>query len=220
MHLPQPTFKSVGSMSAVDLEKFNAVVVPIYLGDGAPTLGTATLAGQNLSTMALAKCNQSCAEILADWPDFTGKAGEIIEIPLLRSGNLTRLFIVGFATGGIEDSRKAGAALGRKVKSTGYSIFSTFVAGYDEALAHIVALSLSQYGWSIKSDYSKSDKSARAKGAASFTFIETLSEAIERAVILADATWQTRDLIHTPSNIKNPAWLADQAKLLVRKAKS
>ena len=220
MHLPQPTFKSVGSMSAVDLEKFNAVVVPIYLGDGAPTLGTATLAGQNLSTMALAKCNQSCAEILADWPDFTGKAGEIIEIPLLRSGNLTRLFIVGFATGGIEDSRKAGAALGRKVKSTGYSIFSTFVAGYDEALAHIVALSLSQYGWSIKSDYSKSDKSARAKGATSFTFSETLSKAIDRASILAEATWETRDLIHTPSNIKNPAWLADQAKLLVRKAKS
>ncbi len=224
MHLPQPIFKTVGSTSAQDLENFNVVVVPAYIGDRTPILAKSEvnggLTGQMLATMALAKCNQSFAEILSDWPDFSGKPGEIIEIPLLRSGNLTRLFVVGFGTGSIDDSRKAGATLGRKVKSTGYSIFSAFIAGYDESVAHIVALSLAQYGWNLKSDYSKSDTSARAKGVTTFSFSDSLSEALARAIILAEATWQTRDLIHTPSNIKNPAWLATQAQSLVRKAKS
>ena len=48
----------------------------------------------------------------------------------------------------------------------------------------------------------------------------SLEGAIARAEILAESVWTTRDLIHTPSNIKNPAWLAVQAKNLVKKSKS
>jgi leucyl aminopeptidase len=42
------------------------------------------------------------------------------------------------------------------------------------------------------------------------------SEVVDKAEILLEATWKARDLIHTPSNIKSPAWMAEQAKLLAK----
>ncbi len=214
MHLPQPTFSIVGSITDRKLTKFNAIAVPAFAFDDGPEI-TASEA----ITELLAKSGKTIVEIFEQWPNFTGKAGEMVEIPMTHPGNLVRIFILGFGSGSTEDARKAGATLGRKVKSTGFSVLSTYSGEHDAALAYIVALSLSQYGWNLKSDYSKSDVSAREKGATSFTFDDALSDVVERATILAEATWRTRDLIHTPSNIKNPAWLAEQAKLLVRKAK-
>ncbi len=215
MHLPQPTFTTVGSISEQTLVKFNALVIPAFISDAGPEVEATQITSQILE-----KSGNTYTDILQQWPNFTAKAGEILEIPLTQSGKLVRLFILGFGSDSVEDARKAGAAFGRTVKSTGYSIFSTYSGEYDAALAHMVALSLSQYGWNLKSDYSKSNVSAREKGATSFTFGEELLDVAERATILAEATWRTRDLIHTPSNIKNPAWLAEQAKSLVRKSKS
>jgi len=215
MHLPQPTFSTVGPISPDALAKFNALVIPAYASDTGSEVES-----NEITSQILAKSGNTYAEILQQWPNFTAKAGEILEIPLTQSGTLIRLFILGLGSDSTEDARKAGAALGRKVKSTGYSIFSTYSGEYDAALAHLVALSLSQYGWNLKSDYSKSDVNAREKGATAFIFDEELSDVAVRASILAEATWRTRDLIHTPSNIKNPAWLAEQAKLLVRQAKN
>lgn len=215
MRLPQPTFHAVGSSSEVSFEKFSALIFPLYSSD----LG-AVAHGNDGADQLLAKSDQNLAEILAQWPEYSAKAGEILEIPLVGKGKLVRLFILGFGTGSTEDSRKAGAALGRKVKSTGYSIRSAYQGGYDETVAHLVAISLSQYGWSLKTHYSKSDQSARAKGATRFTFDASLEAAVVRAGILAEAVWTTRDLIHTPSNIKNPAWLAAQARSLVKKSKA
>ena len=215
MRLPQPTFHSVGSSSEAGLEKFNALILPLYSSD----LGAVAHENDGADQL-LAKCEQNLVEILAQWPEYSAKAGEILEIPIARMGKLVRLFILGFGTGSTEDARKAGAALGRKVKSTRYSIRSAYQGGYDETVAHLVAISLSQYGWSLKTQYSKSDQSARAKGATRFTFDSSLEAAVMRADILAEAVWTTRDLIHTPSNIKNPAWLAAQARSLVKKSKA
>ena len=213
MRLPQPTFSTVGLVSNEVLKKFEVVVLPAYSSDLGPSLESADLELLSLS-------GESFEEILAKWPEYLAKPGEILEIPLTESGELVRLLILGLGSGSIEDSRKAGAALGRKVKSSGYSVFSAYVADYDICVAHITAISLSQYGWSLKSDHSKSDKSAREKGSTTFVFDSSLELAVERGSILAEAVWTTRDLIHTPSNIKNPAWLAAQAKQLVKKAKS
>ena len=215
MRLPQPTFHAVGSSSEAGLEKFNALILPLYSSD----LGAVAHENDGADQL-LAKSEENLAEILAQWPEYSAKAGEILEIPLVGMGKLVRLFILGFGTGSTEDARKAGAALGRKVKSTGYSICSVYQGGYDETVAHLVAISLSQYGWSLKTQYSKSDQSARAKGATRFTFDSSLEAAVARAGILAEAVWTTRDLIHTPSNIKNPAWLAAQARSLVKKSRA
>jgi leucyl aminopeptidase len=50
--------------------------------------------------------------------------------------------------------------------------------------------------------------------------MEILAISIAHALIFAKATWQARDLIHTPSNIKNPQWLANQAKSFVTATKN
>ena len=219
MHLPQPTFGVVDFSNTKNLdktlEKFGALVLPVSTTDSGPIADSSSL-GISL----LAKSGQSFADILNNWPDFSGKSGEILEIPIAPIGNLTRLFVLGIGSGSIEDARKSGAALGRKVKLMGYPVLSAYCGEYDATVAHCVAISLSQYGWNLKSEHSQSDKSAREKGATSFFFDASQKDAIARADILAQATWITRDLIHTPSNIKNPAWLAEQAKTLVRKAKS
>ena len=215
MRLPQPTLSTVGSLSKENLEKYNGLVLPAYSSESGPSLPENALSEQILEA-----AGQEFNVLLTMWPDFSAKAGEILEIPLTASGKLQRLFVLGLGSGSLEESRKAGAALGRKVKSTGYSIFSAFTAEFNESVAHLVAISLSQYGWNVKSDYSTSDKSARSKGEVAFTFDATLSGAAQRATILAEAVWTTRDLIHTPSNIKNPIWMAEQAKALVKKAKS
>ena len=220
MHLPQPTFSTLDSISAQALEKFDAIVIPAFAGEKSPSLGSLSFAENDPVMLALAKCKKSFDEILGDWPDFAAKAGEILEIPLPHIGKLTRLYVLGFGAGTPKDARKAGAAIGRKVKGSGYSLFSAYSSEFDQVLSHVIALSLSQYGWNVKTDSSKADKSARAKGSTNFVFVEHNKEAIKRAVILADATWVTRDLIHTPSNIKNPAWLAEQARELVRKSDS
>ncbi len=215
MHLPQPTFTTVGSITEHGFEKYNALVFPAFsTDDGAGADST------ELSSLLLQKSGLTFKEIRKQWPDYSAKAGEILEIPLTGVGKLTRLFILGFGTGSIEDARKAGAALGRKSKGTGFSVFNSYVGEFDASVAHLVAISLSQYGWNVKSEYSKSDKKARERGATSYTFSTDIDDAIKRATILSHAVWVTRDLIHTPSNIKNPAWLAESAKALVKRAKS
>jgi leucyl aminopeptidase len=215
MRLPQPTFSTVGPLSDLEIQEFGALVLPAYSSEVGPALEDGAFTDQLLTISG-----QSLEEIVGQWPDYTAKAGEILEIPLSHAGELTRLYILGFGSGSLEDSRKAGAALGRKVKSSGYSLLSAYRGGHDEAVAHLTAISLSQYGWSLKSEHSKADKSARSKGATSFTFDGSLVAAAERATILAEAVWTTRDLIHTPSNIKNPAWMAAEAKRLVKGTKS
>ena len=219
MHLPQPTFGVVDFASlknlAKSLEKYGALVLPVSTTDSGPVADSGSLA-----TSFLLKSGQSFEEILENWPDFSGQAGEILEIPITPNGNLTRLFVLGIGSGSVEDARKAGASLGRKVKLMGYSVLSAYAGNYEAAVAHLVAISLAQYGWNLKSQYSLSDMSARKKGATSFFFDSSQKDATVRANILAQATWLTRDLIHTPSNIKNPAWLAVQAKSLVHKANS
>lgn len=215
MRLPQPTFTTVEVFGEVELQKYEVIVLPAYSSEDGPILenGAETLE-------LLAFCGESFNEVLAKWPDYLAKPGELIEIPLTNSGKLIRLLILGVGTGSAPDSRKAGAALGRKVKSTGYSIFSAYTADFDTGVAHLTAISLAQYGWSLKSAHSKADKSAREKGPSHFTFGSSFEEAVRRASILAEAVWITRDLIHTPSNIKTPAWLAAQAKQLVKSAKA
>lgn len=230
MHLPEPTFQIVGWFDGSDpsnlsdlsnlsvlteLEVLDALVLPAHSSDQGPWIDSTAS-----SEYALTLSKISYIEILEQWPDFKGKAGELIEIPVTSVGQCTRIFILGFGDGSIEEARKAGAVLGRKVKATGFSVYSAYAGNYDAAVAHLLAISLSQYGWNLKSAHSTSDLTARAKGGTSFFFNSSQEDAVRRASIIAEATWRTRDLIHTPSNIKSPEWLAEQAKSLVQKSKS
>ncbi|MEI6217004.1 MAG: leucyl aminopeptidase family protein [Actinomycetes bacterium] len=155
------------------------------------------------------------------WPDFTAKAGEIIELPVKQAeSSLTRIYLVGVGSGSREEFRRSGAAFGRKVKNSGKTILiSTLsqrkrptVADEEAAVAHLVALSLSNYTWTMKT-------SSLAKPV-TFLVPPNLISEVEYAATLASAVWRARDLIHTPSNIKNPAWMAAQAKSQIAATKS
>ena len=146
------------------------------------------------------------------WPDFTGKAGEIIELPVGAADGIARLYLVGVGDESTEALRKAGAALGRKTKGTGFHVLDGLVTKTTHAVAHAVALALSQYVWTLKSDPKKSTP-------CTFTLFGKYAEEIKEAGVLVEAIYTARDLIHTPSNIKTPAWLASQAQAIAGKKK-
>lgn len=58
------------------------------------------------------------------------------------------------------------------------------------------------------------------KKANTFLFTAAISTELEHAKVLSDAVWNARDLIHTPSNIKNPEWIANQARALAKATQS
>ena len=148
---------------------------------------------------------------LANWPEFTAKAGEIIEIPL-KVDNLNRIFLVGIGAATDDDIRKASSALGRKVKASNATVLTAIVEDKKQIEISVMALALSNYQFTFKSE--KKNKKPQ------FVIYGDFKDQIERANIFAKATWQARDLIHTPSNIKNPQWLANQAKSFVTASKS
>ena len=95
----------------LDLSKFNAVAIPVTPGEKPQIIKSRFLTLLNNFT----KLDLNIE--LANWPEFTAKAGEIIEVPL-SADNLTRIYLVGIGEANNEDLRKSAAALGRKVKSS------------------------------------------------------------------------------------------------------
>ena len=148
---------------------------------------------------------------LANWPEFTGKAGEIIEVPL-KVDDLTRIYLVGVGLATDDDIRKASSALGRKVKASNATVLTALVDDKKQIEISVMALVLANYQFTFKSE--KKSKKPH------FVIYGDLKDQVDRATIFAKATWRARDLIHTPSNIKNPQWLANQAKSFVTASKS
>ncbi len=148
---------------------------------------------------------------LANWPEFTAKAGEIIEVPL-KVDDLSRIYLVGIGAATDDDIRKASSVLGRKVKASNATVLTAIVEDKKQIELSVMALALANYQFTFKSE----KKSKKPQ----FVIYGDFKDQIERANIFAKATWQARDLIHTPSNIKNPQWLANQAKSFVTASKS
>ena len=154
--------------------------------------------------------------VLADELNFfsaTGKPGEINEIPVsvqLGAQNCERLILVGLGNQSLSDLRIAGGALGRKVRGKSISLFSIAATSRVELRTHAIALILGSYQWSQKSGVKKSE-------IPKFLVADTHSAEVLRANTMAQAVCRARDLIHTPSNIKTPAWMAEQAKRLRKK---
>lgn len=140
---------------------------------------------------------------------FTGKCGEILEIAFpAKKSALSRIYLVGVGEKTPADLRKAGAALGRKVKGTKAKLLSLAPSNAKNALTHLIALGLSNYTWS--------EKTSAKPDTPELLIAEEYAPVANKAAILVEATWKARDLIHTPSNIKNPEWMARQAKVLAR----
>jgi leucyl aminopeptidase len=197
-------------ISDIDLSKYDSVAVPITKSDSGIELGNPK------AIQAIEKYfNIDLANLLSNWSDAAGKAGELFEVPVTAPGaKLSRIYFVGIGENNPEDLRKAGTALSRKVKNSGSAILNTLVTNKQSARSHAVAIVLASYSWSQKSPPTKALK------AASFTLAGKFESELSEARLLAEGVWLARDLIHTPSNIKNPLWIAEQAKSQVTKVKS
>ena len=197
-------------LGELNLSKFNVIALPFTKRDK-----LVELANPKLIKLLTKHFQSDIANIFEDWPDVTGKAGELIEVPLVNQADKTiRLYFIGTGAQSVDDLRKAASSLARKVKGTKVKVLDGLVTEKSAARAHLISLILSSYIWSQKS------APVKEFGTAQFTIIGNFESEVASAKVLALAVWRARDLIHTPSNIKNPQWIAEQARSLVTKTKS
>ena len=115
-----------------------------------------------------------------------------------------RLYLLGLGDQSLTSYRTAGAAFGRKVRGKAVEIISLCAQSAPELKAHGVSAALGAYSWSLKTG--KEVEIPRIG-------IATLDEkVVTRASVIAKALYTARDLVHTPSNIKNPLWMAQESK--------
>jgi leucyl aminopeptidase len=117
---------------------------------------------------------------------------------------MDRLYLVGLGDQSLKDFRAAGAALGRKVRGRAVNLISLLPLKKSEVKAHAISIVLGAYTWNLKT--------TTPAEIPTFTIATNEVEALAEANAIAEALVLTRDQIHTPSNIKNPLWMAQQAK--------
>lgn len=143
----------------------------------------------------------------------SGKAGEIVAIPLpgTRPGGLAEVHVVGVGDRSPAAYRRAGAALAKRVKGRHRLASAVGFDADDERLqAFVEGLVLASYTFSRRSTPPKA--AAVAEVALVVASPDVLRPALERALVTVRAVWRARDLTNTPSNEKDPAWLAAQAE--------
>ncbi|HEY0215012.1 MAG TPA: leucyl aminopeptidase family protein, partial [Cellulomonas sp.] len=161
--------------------------------------------------------------------------------PLPWAGLPTRLVLVGVGSGSPDDMRRAGAGLARATRGLDRVLTSVGSDGGPRAPQVVRALVegylLAAYRIPTHSTQAASPqpRSARQGDAGDGGDAERgqqparelvllgkhgarVTAAVEEAVTGATATWLVRDLANMPSNVKNPAWLADQAVTLAHGA--
>jgi leucyl aminopeptidase len=135
----------------------------------------------------------------------SAKAGELFEIPVLHEqSDIERLYLVGLGDESLTAYRAAGAAIGRKVRGKAVEVISLCAESASQLKAHGVSALLGAYVWNLKTE--------KAAEIPSIVLATKDEETVQRASVIAEALYTARDMIHTPSNVKNPQWMADEAK--------
>ena len=133
----------------------------------------------------------------------TAKAGEIFEIPVSATDSPTdRIFLVGVGDQSGSALRAAGASVGRKVRGKNLSVYSA--CAVKEVKAHAISMSLGAWVWNLKTD--------KKKEVPQLLIGSKDKKEVEDAAAIAQAMCRARDLVHTPANIKTPAWMGKQAE--------
>ncbi|MEV6611817.1 leucyl aminopeptidase family protein [Kutzneria sp. NPDC051319] len=134
----------------------------------------------------------------------TGKTGEVRPVG--------SAWILGVGDGAAKDWRSAGAALVRAADErelARYQVLLPEDVTAEQAGAFALGLALGGYRFKVTGD----TPDARTKSVLLVTSAP-VADAVAEALVLAAATALTRDLANTPSNVKDPAWLAGTAARL------
>jgi leucyl aminopeptidase len=157
----------------------------------------------------------------ADTVGLTGKAGEVHAGP---AGSAVR-WVVGVGEGSPADWRCAGGALARAVNATlasgtgshgsgtgtGARVLGLELpawAGTEEVAELVVGLRLGGYAYVVGEE----SAGPRLRTVRLVAGDRDLRPAVQRPTVLSGATALARDLANTPSNVKDPAWLARMAE--------
>ena len=146
---------------------------------------------------------------------FTPAAGTTASYPLL-SGDARELLLVGTGAGSAADLRKAGGAVARRGR--GHQQVAAVVAeGTDAGVqAFAEGLVLGSFTFHRKSE----DETPPVAGRVTVTDGSGADRgpAVDRGLVIGRAGWLARELAITPSNEKDPKWLAARAKEAARSA--
>jgi leucyl aminopeptidase len=205
MALPEVRFSNA-RFAETDAE---VVVVGVRLVDGAPVTGpdAEQLAGRLGIDLGLLVSRQPTP----------GKAGEVLDVPVAhREVPVERLLLVGLGDGSPVAARRAGAAIARRAAKAA-TVASDSAAGLDESAlrAHVEGLLLAAYRFTLAST---AEPPRLRQVALHLRSRAALTDALATAVVTARTVHLTRDLANTPSNEKDPAWLARRATQLAKGA--
>jgi leucyl aminopeptidase len=148
--------------------------------------------------------------------EMTGRAGEVgLSVAGLDAASLdtpvSRVVFLGVGDRSPGALRKAGAALARQVPAGRTAVATAVLDEADEGLqAFVEGLLLGSYRFTVKSS------EPPAGGATQISLLvagsaERAQTVVQRAATVARAVGLARDLSNTPSSVKSPAWLAEQA---------
>ena len=133
------------------------------------------------------------------------KAGEVFEIPVsAESYKCERLSFVSLGKLSNSDLRAAGSSIGRKLRGKSDLVFLNHNLKSSQIKSLLVSANLGNFIWNLKTG---------AKPATAIIEVPKIeNDILSNAQVVSDAVNRARQLIHTPSNIKNPEWIAKQAK--------
>ena len=135
----------------------------------------------------------------------TGKTGEIFEIPVSEADSRTeRIFLISAGDGSTYSLRTCATAIARKVRGKKITVYSACALNKIDIQAHAISLTMAAYLWSLKS--------GKPADVPTFLVASDDKETINAANAIAKAITRARDLVHTPSNIKTPEWMATKAQ--------
>lgn len=142
----------------------------------------------------------------------TGRAGEVVSLPVSRGGETQTIYLVGVGEQRPSDLRRAGAALARAAKDRD-SVATSIPAGVPEGGlgAFVEGVMLGSFGFHWRSEGPAEHPVARVV-LAGLDDAERRAPELMRAIALGGASWRARTLASVPSNLKTPAWLAEQAR--------
>ncbi|MDP9397031.1 MAG: leucyl aminopeptidase [Actinomycetota bacterium] len=189
-----------------DVADADALALPVRGGDGGPSVAEGAAEVE-------ARFGVSVADELGHLK-AKGEVGEVHEVPVAAEGDAAEvLLLVGVGDASVRSMRRAAAALARKAQGR-RRIALLLPAGADGEALRAVAegLVLGSYRFTRRS----SPKGPAPLEGATLVVSEPEGQqpALDEALAVAGATWQARDLANTPSNEKDPAWLAEQARAL------
>ncbi|VXB99307.1 leucyl aminopeptidase family protein [Nocardioides sp. AX2bis] len=153
---------------------------------------------------------------VAEAAHATGRTGEVVTVPV-AGGNascpdLRLVLLVGVGAAMPTDLRRAGAALARATRGRG-DVATSLAAITDDAglEALVVGAMLGSFVFHWRSS-APEQPPVRRIVLAGLSDPDGSRPALDRAVALGGAGWRARTLATVPSNLKNPAWMAEQAR--------